>query len=365
MNKERLTSNQLFAMIVLFELGTALVVPIGLESQRTIWLSIFLAIPGGIVFYLIYVYLSRQFPGKIISGLTVNILGRWIAWPINLLYVTFFLFNGSRILREASSLLVAASYDRTPIVIIEAIMIIAVIYVLNKGTTVLGRTAEIYFIIMILMGVSCNFVVIVSGLPKMSNLFPLHFKDWKTAIISAYPGVWIFPFLEMMVFTTIIPHLNKSGRAGKTGMMAMLLSGLLLGITHAIEIAVLGESIYSRATFPLFTTIALVNLADFIQRLDAFVFLTLIIGVFFKLTIYCYAASAIAADLFKMKDYRKAVLSAGVVILFMSLMSTENYPEHLIEGRSVINYIPVLAALVPLLLLLVHRIRRRFSLYRQ
>ncbi|WP_245625139.1 GerAB/ArcD/ProY family transporter [Paenibacillus stellifer] len=313
MNKERLTSNQLFAMMVLFELGTALVVPIGLESKRTIWLSILMAVPGGVLFYLIYVYLSRQFPGKILSGITVNILGKWIAWPVNLLYIAQFLYNGSRNLREAASLLTAASYDRTPIIFTSAFMIIAVIYILNQGTTVLGRTAEIYFVIMILMGVSCNFVVIVSGLPDMSNLFPLHLRDWKTAVISAYPNVWVFPFLETVVFTTIIPHLNKSGRAGKTGMIAMILSGILLTITHAIEISVLGEDIYSRATFPLFTTIALVNLADFIQRLDAFVFLTLIIGVFFKLTIYCYAVSAIATDLFKIQDSRKAVLPVGIV----------------------------------------------------
>lgn len=365
MNKESLTSNQLFAMMVLFELGTALVVPIGLESLRTIWLSIFMAIPGGVLFYLIYVYLSHQFPGRIISGLTENILGKWIAWPINLLYIAQFLFNGSRNLREAGSLLLVASYDRTPIIIINAIMIIAVIYLLNKGTTVLGRTAEIYFIIMILMGVSCNFVVIVSGLPDMSNLFPLHLQDWKAALISAYPNVWVFPFLETMVFTTIIPYLNKSRRAGKTGMMAIILSGLLLTITHAVEVSVLGEDMYSRTTFPLFTTIALVNLADFIQRLDAFVFLALIIGVSFKLILYCHAASAIATDLFKMQDSRKAALPVGIVVLFLSIMSTENYPEHIMEGQVSIMILLILGAVIPLLMLLVHCIRKRLALYRQ
>ncbi|MNN33551.1 Spore germination protein [compost metagenome] len=148
-------------------------------------------------------------------------------------------------------------------------------------------------------------------------------------------------------------------------MIAIILSGLLLMITHAIEISVLGEDIYSRATFPLFTTIALVNLADFVQRLDAFVFLTLIIGVFFKLTLYCYAASAIAADLFKMQDSRKAVLPAGIVVLFLSIMSAENYPKHLVEGRVSIMVILILGAVVPLLLFLVHQIRRRLALYRQ
>ncbi|WP_330708024.1 hypothetical protein [Paenibacillus polymyxa] len=46
MKKEVIGTNQLFAMIILFELGTAIVIPIGLETGHTIWLSILLALPG-------------------------------------------------------------------------------------------------------------------------------------------------------------------------------------------------------------------------------------------------------------------------------------------------------------------------------
>ncbi|MNI98907.1 hypothetical protein D3C73_1578530 [compost metagenome] len=75
--------------------------------------------------------------------------------------------------------------------------------------------------------------------------------------------------------------------------------------------------------------------------------------------------SAIATDLFKIQDSRKAVLPVGIVVLFLSVMSAENYPEHLIEGRVSIMIVLILAAFIPLLLFLVHLIRRRFALYRQ
>ncbi|MNO24993.1 Spore germination protein YndE [compost metagenome] len=365
MRKEVIGPSQLFAMIVLFEMGTALVVPIGLESGHAVWLSILIALPGGVMLYMIYNDLYRQFPNLLISGYTIKILGKFIGWPLSLLYIPVLMFNGARNLREAGDLLISSSYDRTPILIINSIMVIAVMYILNKGIEVFSRTAEIYFWIIMIMGLVCNGVVIVAGLVDFNNLFPLHFDDWVDALRSAYPNIWIFPYGELVCFTTVLPHFSKSRKSKRTGVAAIILSGFLLCFTHAIEISVLGVDIYSRAAFPIFTTITLVNVANFIQRLDALVILTLIIGVFFKMSIYCYAATVITADLFKVKDYRRLVMPVGVIVLFTSFISTENYSSHLNEGKMFLKYIlPVLCAVVPILLFLVHHLRKRFGWYK-
>lgn len=365
MRKEVISSNQLFSMILLFELGTALVVPIGLESGHAVWISILMALPGGILLFLIYNYLYRQYPNMIISGYTQKILGKFIGWPLSLLYIPVLMFNGSRNLREVGDLLISTSYDQTPVFILSALMIIAVMYILNKGIEVFARTAELYLIVLIILGLICNVVVIAAGLVDLKNLFPVHARDWKDALSSAYPSIWIFPFGELVCFTTILPHINKSRATKRTGIIAIVLSGIILSFTHAIEMAVLGENVYGRSTFPIFTTISLVNLVNFIQRLDALVVLTLIIGVFFKMTIYCYAAIAITADLFKVNDTRKLVMPVGIVVLFSSFISAENYPIHVNEGIVFLKYIlPILCAVIPLLLFIVHHIRRRFGLLR-
>ncbi|WP_019909840.1 GerAB/ArcD/ProY family transporter [Paenibacillus sp. HW567] len=364
MRKEVVGPSQLFSMIVLFEFGTALVVPIGLESGRAVWLSILMALPGGVVLYLIYNDLYRQFPGLTISGYTQKILGKAIGWPLSLLYIPVLLFNSSRNLREAGDLLISASYDRTPILIITSIMVIAVMFILNKGIEVYARTAEIYFWIMMIMGVICNFVVIAAGLVDFKHLFPLQIKDLRDALSSAYPSIWIFPFGELVCVTTILPFFSKVNKAKRVGVTAVILSGLLLTITHMVEISVLGEDMYSRAAFPIYTTITLVNVANFIQRLDALVILTLIIGVFFKMSIYSFAATVITADLFKVKDYRRVVVPVCVVVLFCSFVSAENYSSHLNEGKEFLKYIlPVLCAYIPMFLFVVHHIRKRFGWY--
>ncbi len=92
----------------------------------------------------------------------------------------------------------------------------------------------------------------------------------------------MFPFGEMICFTTMLPFLNKRRSGRKTGLTALLFSGIILSVTHAIQISVLGEDIYGRAVFPLLTTIGKVNLADFLQRMDIIAILTFFIGDFFQ-----------------------------------------------------------------------------------
>ncbi|WP_373231552.1 GerAB/ArcD/ProY family transporter [Cohnella sp.] len=364
MDKSKINVRQLFALIVLFEVGTALVVPIGLTAERDVWFSIFLALLGGILLFLVYDYLYRQYPDLPISGYARKILGQYIGWPLCLTYVIFFIYNGSRDLRDAGDLLATSTYDQTPVFVLNAIMIMAVVYVLYKGMEVLARLGEIYLIILICLGALGNIFVLFSGIIDLKNMFPMFHKGWVPVFKAAYPNIFMFPFGEMICFTTILPYLNRSQLGRKTGVYALIFSGIILSFTHAVEISVLGINMYERSTFPLFSMIGLVNIADFLQRLDAIVILTLIIGDFFKIAIFCYAAVIVAADIFNVQK-QKLVLPIGIVVLFSSVIISENWTEHIEEGSFHLKAIlPIYALAIPVLLLMVHIIRKRFSLYR-
>ena len=148
MEKARINANQLFAMIFLFEIGTAIVLPVGFASVQSVWIAILIALIFGIGLYLIYDYLYREYPDLPLSGYIKAILGKPIGWVVNLSLLLFLIHNDARVLRETSELLVTASYDVTPLFVISALMIVAVIYVLNKGVEVIARVAEIYLFIL-------------------------------------------------------------------------------------------------------------------------------------------------------------------------------------------------------------------------
>lgn len=357
-----ISPTQLFAMIILFEFGTALVLPIGHAPGSNIWLSILLAMPGGIIMYVLLVYFDKQYPSLILSGYIRKIFGNIVGWPVSFLYIITFIYISARNLREAGDLLITASYDQTPIAVVHAVMIIATIYVIYKGINVLFRLGEFYLLIMLLLGILSFISVLLSGSVDLRNLLPVLGEGAGATIRNAYPNIFLFPFAELICFATILSHLKQKQVVTKTGILAIIASAVMLSLTHALEISVVGRDIYSRATFPLFTVVTTVELAEFLQRLDAFVILALIICVFFKMTMYAYAASVIAADIFRFPEQRKLAYPIGVIIFLVSVLSAWSFPEHNYEGsRHLVTVHPIFVVIVPVLLLVIHLIKKRFS----
>ncbi|MCM2532406.1 spore germination protein [Neobacillus pocheonensis] len=363
MEKESISPGQLFALIFLFEMGTALVVPIGLKTSKDVWLSIFAALFGGILLFLLYDYLQRQYPKLPLSGYARKILGPYIGWLLSFIYIPFFIYGASRDLRDAGELLKRGIYDETPLIVILSLMIIVVIYALYKGIEVLARTAEISLFFMFVLGVVGNLLILFSGIIKVDNLLPFLEEGWRPILKNAYPNIFMFPFGEMICFTAIFPFLNKSQSRRKTGVGALLLSGIVLSFIHTIKISVLGTGVYGRSPLPLFDTVKRIQIGDFIERLDSIAILILILGDFYKIAIFCFAAVMVAADLFKVQT-KQLVYPFGILVLFTSIMIAGNFPEHVQEGNLVLKSLfPLFSVGFPVLLGVVHMIRKKFDLF--
>jgi spore germination protein KB len=145
-----------------------------------------------------------------------------------------------------------------------------------------------------------------------------------------------FPFGEMVVFTMLLPFVNDKKKAKIVCLSGMILSGINITITVVVNISVLGVDLFRTSNFPLLTTIGRIQIADFIERLDVLFMLYLIIGGFFKIAIYYYAAVAGAADIFQFKNQRKLGFPLGIIVLFASVTIASNYSEHIKEGLVIV-----------------------------
>jgi len=98
----------------------------------------------------------------------------------------------------------------------------------------------------------------------------------------------------------------------------------------------LGTDLFTRAPFPLLSTISKIQLANFIERLDVLFMLYLVIGGFFKISIFFYAAVAGTADIFGFKNQTKLSFPMGALVLFSSITIASNYSEHIKEGLKIV-----------------------------
>ncbi|WP_141431004.1 GerAB/ArcD/ProY family transporter [Bacillus sp. 03113] len=361
MEKAKISVTQLFALMFLFEMGTAIVVSLGSQAKKDAWLAILLGLCGGIILFFIYYFLFRRYPNLPLTAYTRKIFGQYLGWIIGLLYVVYFLYLSARNLRDFGDLLLSSTMQKTPLLAINILIIVAICYVLYLGIEVLGRTAEVFFLILIILGVVGNFLVFVSGNINFENLLPFLENGWKPILKTAFPLTTFFPFSEMMIFTMLLPYLNKSDLVKKVWLSALISSGLIVSFTSALNIAVLGDEKVEKSTFPLLSTIGTVNLFEFIQRLDSIVVVTMLITMFFKIAIYIYGAAIGAADLFQLKNYQRILFPFGVIVTFLSMAIASEFSEHIEEGQKIVpNYLFIpLHIIIPLLMLIVAYIRSR------
>ncbi|RBW68097.1 GerAB/ArcD/ProY family transporter [Bacillus taeanensis] len=360
MEKAKISAIQLFVMMFIFEMGTAVVISYGAEARKDAWLAILLAMCGGIVLFFIYYFLFRHYPNLSLIGYARKAFGKYLGWIIGLLYILFFLYISARNVREFGDLLLSSTLPQTPLFAINSLFVLIMCYVLYLGIEVVGRTAEVFIVILFFLGGTGNLLILLSGNVSLDNLWPFLEDGWKPILTTAFPNLLVFPFAELLVFTMLLPYLNRPKLVKKVWLSVLILSSVVLSWTASLNIAVLGIDRFERSTFPLLSTMGMVNIAEFLQRLDAIVVLTMLITVFFKASIYLYGTVIGMVELFKLKNHQQILLLTGVILIFWSLMAPDTI-EHYEEGIFT-HYIAIpLHMVIPLLMLLVSLIRNHFK----
>lgn len=287
MGKIKIGLLQFFTLTLLFELGTALVVNLGMESGKDAWISILLGNLIGLIIFSGYTYLYRKFPDLPLTTYTRKLLGRSFGTVISVLYIILFLNLAGRDLRDGSSMLVMATMHRTPLFVISTLMILSSAYVLHKGVEVLSRTSLVFATLVMLIGIFCSIMLMLSGSINLNRLLPVFENGFQPVIESVIRQNYMFPFGEMICFTMLMPYLNNAKKGPWVIGAGIFVSGLLLSLTMMLNISVLGTDIVKRSPLPLMPTISKISISDFIQRVDILVVMVLIIGVFSKCQCFC------------------------------------------------------------------------------
>ncbi|MDA7027846.1 GerAB/ArcD/ProY family transporter [Bacillus sp. CLL-7-23] len=359
MEKAKISPYQLFTLIVLFELGTALIVPLGVEAKQDAWIAELLGLAGGIVLLLHYFYLYHQYPDLLPTQYIRKIFGQYLGYLVSLLYIVFFIYGASRDLRDASELLLL-QYDRTPMFAVSAIIMLLVSYALYHGIEVLARTGEL-IIVMVFLMITLTFISIIgSDVIRPENLLPVLENGWKPVLNTVFPYRIFFPHGELICFIAVFPFLNTPKTGMKYGLIATILSGLILTVTITFELTTLGVANLSTATFPFLQFVEKINIAGFIQGLQGFAVILLVIGAFFKVAVFAFAAVKCAGDLFQIKNSRKLVTPISLIVFALSFAIADNFIAHMEQGKVALRTVfPLFGFIIPLLLIVVDFIRNR------
>ncbi|MFD2706249.1 GerAB/ArcD/ProY family transporter [Salibacterium lacus] len=367
MEKAKINAGQLFVLIFLFEMGSALLLSLGIEAKQDAWLAVLAGMFGSLFLFWMYYRLYLFYPDMLPTSYMQHIIGPLFGKITAYLYIVVFMYSAARVLRDFGEMLVTFAYNETPLFIINTLLLLLVLYVTHKGIEVISRTGEIMFVVLYVLAVTGSILIVVSGLINIDHLKPVLEGGIGRILKTAGTETLYVPFGEAVVFFMILPYVNRPDKIKPAAFSALVLSGINLSITMAVNVAVLGVNLTERSQFPLLNTIQAIQVAEFLERLDVFFMVALIVGGFVKISIYFYAAVIGTSDLFQKKESSSLVFPLGLVVLFLSMVIASGYAEHIKEG---LKFVPLYMHLpfhvmVPALLLTAAALKKRHSVNKE
>ncbi|WP_039658547.1 GerAB/ArcD/ProY family transporter [Clostridium tyrobutyricum] len=362
MNK-KISIYQFFIIMTIVPYGSASLFFIAPQAKQDEWIAILLYSLGGILLQLIYITLYRKYPNDTIVTYMPKIYGKFIGNIVGTAYVAYFTYISARVFRDFVELISAFSLEYTSRILFSTFFIIIIVYAVYNEIDNISSLAQLYFIIIIVVKISSFFLIIISQDNfKFYNLKPVMVGGVLDLLKKSWHIVTV-PYGETVLFAMFYPMVIENQKIKKAAILSIFADAALLAINSITFICTLGVNFAISTNFPLLETYRLIDIGDFLSRLDIIVILVFLVDGFFKISIFLYGAVLGTSQILKLKSNKIPSIPLGIIVLVAALTMAKSYPQHIKTGFDYVSkYVHVpMQIIIPILTLIVCSIKNRGS----
>ncbi len=267
--------------------------------------------------------LGRMFPGQTIVEYSETILGKYFGKFVGFLITFYFFYIGSVIIFEMASFLASVIMPETPIVIFIAITGLVIAYTVYNGVEIIARLNVWFFSVVVLS-------LVLITLLATNNMNPDFFRPFLAnglkPVLAGCPAPYAWRGTTM-VMAMLIPYVNKPEKVRMPYLYGVLILGFLFELNTVSNLATFGPFEGGRISLPMVEMVKLINVADFIQHIEALLVLVWVGGVFTMSTGWFYCSVLGTAQLLKLRDYRPLILPMMLNYITLAILNFRSYPE--------------------------------------
>lgn len=322
-------------------------------AQNDLWMTGILSAFLGILAVYIATKLHELFPGKTIIEQSELILGVLPGKVIGSLFFLFWIQVSGIIVRMYTEFVAGQFLFKTPSLLIISLMVLLASFAVRGGIEVMARCAVIFTPIFI---VSLILLLLLIPALDIHNLFPVLSHGILPVLqATALPQAWVS---ELFCMSFLLPSMTAPASGRKWGNIT--LAAILLSIIYVnlISLFLLGPDTANK-TYPILVTFRYISVYGIFENLESLLLAMWIVGNFIKICVFLYATVVSFTQVLRLSDYRPVVFPLGILTIVFSYWDIPDYSTIAEELRYVAPFeIPVLMILIPLLLLLIARLRR-------
>ncbi|MBK1810348.1 GerAB/ArcD/ProY family transporter [Clostridium sp. YIM B02505] len=365
----KISSRQFLRMMILFQLGSAIAIPLATSAKQDAWIVILIGMAFGTILTCVYLSIFNKSEGNNLSEILEELLGRKLGKLIALLYIAYFLYTANRVINDFRIIIKSTALPQTPNIMVIFIMSVPVIYCSYLGVEAMGRGAVLLHKVVMFTIVILFLFAFINKLPKIERLEPVLEYGWEPILKVLFPLAIAVPYGETLTFMNIYSNVKDKDvhQIRKIALFSNVISGLILAVTSAINVAIISATVVELSIFPVLKTVGSIQIGTFIQRLDVLAILLLMLGGFYKILIFFYCSVEMTMSVFEVDIRYRSFLTVvlGMIMIVLSYYLMVNPIQHFHIGLDIVPlYVHVpLQFIIPgiLFILSVARKKNRYS----
>ncbi len=319
-----LTRVQALAMVVMFNFGSSVVMGVSTGTAQDSWISLLLGTVYAIPVVLVYGRIAALNPGQGLFGAAGARLGKGFGKLFSVLMVWYALHLSALVLRNFSEFIQISSLLETPQLPVAAIMVLTVAVLVKGGGKAIGKWAVAT--LPIVLGIVVLTVVLSINIMHPEYFLPVFDHSVSEISQGAYQ-VFSFPLAETILFFSVADMVTPRDNVMKINLEGVLFSALVLLIIIARNMMVLGPNVVSVEYFPSYSAARLINLGDFLSRIEGSISVNFMLAGVTKLAVCLIAASRGIAYIFDVDNWRRLVVPMALMALMLSTILYRNTME--------------------------------------
>lgn len=323
MQIEQITDKEAIVLLIVFVIGSTLIIGIGGEAKNDAWISGIVGIIMAFPMLLIYSRILSLFHGKDLFDILNIVLGKVVGQIVAIIYIWYAFHLGALVLRNFGEFVNTVAMPETPMLVTLVCLGLICITAVKLGIEVMGRTTTFFLPILI----SILAVVQLLSIPEFHlNYIKPILGDGITPVLKGGFSAFSFPFAETVLFIGVFDSLKTKRSPFKVYSFGVLIPFTIIIATTLRNIAVLGNMLGS-FYFPSYAAVSMISIGDFLQRMEVTVSIVFIYGAFIKSSICLLVACRGIAKMFNLKDYRSIVIQTGLLMIYFSYIVYDNIME--------------------------------------
>lgn len=281
--------------------------------------------------------LYKKFKGMDILDISEFLFGKNFKFIIGLIFVAYFLFVASLLLRSTSENLKIIYFPSTPIPFILFFLILSVAFLSRFR---LNNIIRCNLIIVPLIIIALLIVVVLSSESfVLERVFPIFGHGIDNIFLDGSAN--IFGFANIIFLFFIMSMLKDYKQFKKLSVISVLISGLFIFLTVASVLLAFPSNIAAGSNIPVYLQTREITLGKFIQRSDALFVLIWILAILSYLSVVTGFTLRIFKKITNIQNssamcYSFVAVLYGISLLYSNVLQIKNISSGLYKYSFII-----------------------------